>query len=120
MVAICEHLRREHGADHVGIVYNFHHGHDHVENFAESFKEMLPYLLCLNLNGMVDAEAVRQDAGKNKIVSLGRGKHEAAMIQQVIASGYNGPIGILDHRSQMDAEKSLRENLDGLNELLEQ
>ena len=34
-------------------------------------------------------------------------------------SGYRGPIGILDHRPELDAKKSLQENLDGLKTLLE-
>ena len=33
-------------------------------------------------------------------------------------SGYHGPIGILDHREDTDAEVSLRANLDGLKKLL--
>ena len=33
-------------------------------------------------------------------------------------SGYRGPIGILDHRPETDAEVSLRENLTGLQKLL--
>jgi hypothetical protein len=33
-------------------------------------------------------------------------------------SGYRGPIGILDHRPEIDAETSLRQNLDGLRKLL--
>jgi len=111
LVAVCEYLRREHGADHVGIVYNFHHGHDHIDRFAEAFRQMLPYLLCVNVNGMADpAEA----DGGDKVLPIGSGQHERAMIQIVRDSGYAGPIGILDHRSEVDAEESLRENLAGL------
>ena len=40
------------------------------------------------------------------------------MMKTVRASGYNGPIGILDHRPNLDAEKSLRENLHGMERLL--
>jgi len=32
--------------------------------------------------------------------------------------GYKGPIGILDHRDELDAEQSLRENLEGLAKLI--
>ncbi len=117
MVDVCKHLRSEHRADHVGIVYNFHHGHDHIHDFPQSLKQMQPYLLCLNLNGMMDAEAVRQNSGKNKIVPIGQGKYEGTMIKQVLACGYSGPIGILDHRAHMDAEESLRLNLEGLDAL---
>lgn len=120
MVAVCEWLRREQNADHVGIVYNFHHGHEHIDRFERLLKLMQPYLLCLNLNGMAKPADVRRYSGRFKIVSIGKGEFESSMIGTVIASGYDGPIGILDHRSQMDAEESLRQNLDGLRELLSQ
>jgi hypothetical protein len=72
---------------------------------------MKPFLLCLNLNGMNhDAEP--------KILPLGQGEHEAAMLDALIASGYDGPVGILDHRSEIDSEAALKANLDGLARLL--
>ena len=37
----------------VGIVYNLHHGHEHLSRFPELLKQMLPYLHALNLNGMM-------------------------------------------------------------------
>ena len=106
MVAVCQRLR-ELGQDHVGIVYNFHHGHGHIADWNESFALMKPYLICLNLNGM---NAMEQP----KILGLGKGDHELEMIRAVVESGYDGPIGILDHREQLDARDSLLENRDGL------
>ena len=111
LVAVCQYLRQHHEADHVGIVYNFHHGHDHMHDFADALAKMQPYLLCLNLNGMVD------DA-KPKILPVGSGQHERRMIETIRRSGYRGPIGILDHRSELDAEQSLAENLQGLRQIL--
>ena len=73
---------------------------------------MQPYLLCLNINGMADPEIVA--TGTDKILPIGAGTHEFAMLRFVQQSGYNGPIGILDHRPSLDAEQSLRENLNGL------
>ena len=46
LVAVCQELRRR-GHDHVGIVYNWHHGHGHIEDWEESLALMKPYLLCL-------------------------------------------------------------------------
>lgn len=109
MVAVCEALRKE-GFDNVGIVYNFHHGHGHIDDFAAVLKKMQPYLLCLNLNGM-------NDDAQPKIVGIGKGQHERAMIRTVLESGYDGPIGVLDHRGNLDAKESLKENLDGLAEV---
>ncbi|MBC8243564.1 MAG: TIM barrel protein [Verrucomicrobia bacterium] len=113
LVAVCEHLQTHHHAGHVGIVYNFHHGHGHITDFEESLKRMQPHLLCLNLNGM-------NDDARPKIVTLGQGQHEAAMLRIVRQSGYKGPLGILDHRSDTDSEVTLRENIDGMKKLLEQ
>ncbi len=116
LVAVCEFLRKEHSLDNVGIVYNFHHGHEHIKEFPRLFKTMQPYLLCLNLNGMVAAEHV--DGLKNKIVPIGDGKYESSMIETVINSGYDGPIGLLDHRNELDAKESLQQNIDGLKNVL--
>jgi peroxiredoxin/sugar phosphate isomerase/epimerase len=116
MVSVCEYLHKNHDANNVGIVYNFHHGHEHIDRFESSIGKMLPYLLCVNLNGMVKVE--RFDENNRKILPIGSGTQERAMIETLIAVGYRGPVGILDHRSDMDAEKSLRQNLEGLRTLL--
>ncbi|MGI9428363.1 MAG: hypothetical protein ACR2NM_06880 [Bythopirellula sp.] len=107
LVAVCRWLREHEQAKHVGIVYNFHHAHDRIDDFAVAFAEVEPYLLCLNLNGM------NRDA-KPKILPMGQGQFEKQMIEVVRKVGYEGPIGILDHREEIDAEVSLRENLQGL------
>ena len=113
LVAVCRWLREHAEADHVGIVYNLHHGHGHIADFPEVLARMKPYLLCLNLNGM-------NTGAKPKILPLGEGQHDKALLQAIQASGYRGPIGILDHRGSVDAEQSLQENLDGLKTLLRQ
>ena len=115
LVAVCRFLRQQHDADHVGIVYNFHHGHEHIARFADTFRLMQPYLLCVNLNGMADPETVH--GLTNKILPIGSGTHEQRMIEVVRSSGYDGPIGVLDHRTKLDAEESLRQNLEGLKRL---
>lgn len=112
LVAICKKLRSAGNADHVGIVYNFHHGHAHIGDFAESLALMKPYLLCLNINGM-------NDDGDPLVLPIGSGQHEQQMLRTVLRSGYHGPIGILHHREQIDAEVGLRENLAGLKQVLE-
>ena len=106
LVAVSKRLH-ELGLEHVGIVYNFHHGHGHLTDWVESFTLMKPYLHCLNLNGMNELE-------QPKILGIGKGTHEFEMIRIVVESGYNGPIGILDHREHLDARESLLENRDGL------
>ena len=118
LLAVCEFLRAKHQARHVGIVYNFHHGHEHIDDFSKSLRKMQPYLHCLNLNGMVDQNKVISARSK-KILPIGSGKYEREMIKVVMESGYDGPIGILDHRDELDAELSLTQNLVGLKHLLE-
>ncbi|MEZ6090185.1 MAG: plastocyanin/azurin family copper-binding protein [Pirellulaceae bacterium] len=109
LAAVCQQLRQQ-GHGHVGIVYNFHHGHEHIADWKESLQQMLPYLFCLNVNGM-------NDKANPKILGLDKGEHEQSMIAQIIQSGYDGPIGILDHRSELDAKESLKENLDGMEQI---
>ena len=99
----------------VGIVYNQHHGHDHIDRFAELLQKMKPYLLCLNLNGMTK----EGDRKGQKIMQLGEGDLDLKLLKVVKASGYTGPIGILGH-TQDDAEERLHDNLDGLDWLLPQ
>jgi sugar phosphate isomerase/epimerase len=113
LVAVAKWIRNNTKADHVGIVYNFHHGHGHIQDFAEVLTVMKPYLLCLNLNGM-------NDNANPKILPIGSGRHEQAMMETISKSGYSGPIGILDHRGDTDAEESLRQNLEGMKKVLKE
>ena len=71
-----------------------------------------PFVNRFNPNGM-------NEGTKPKILAVGKGKHEAAMIPTIHKSGYTGPIGILDHRNDTDTEVALRENLVGLRRILE-
>jgi sugar phosphate isomerase/epimerase len=71
---------------------------------------MQPYLLTVNFNGMRD--------GGPHILPVGDGSHERAMLRDLIAAGYRGPIGVLHHRDGVDAETGLRENLIGIERLL--
>ncbi len=97
------------GMNNVGLVYNLHHGHDHLDRFAELLEKMKPHLLALNLNGMVQGG----DKLGQKILQLGQGDHDLALLRTIRASGYRGPIGILGHTMD-DAEARLLDNLDGL------
>jgi sugar phosphate isomerase/epimerase len=105
-IAILERMK----LSNVGIVYNFHHGHAHIDRFPELFRTMQPYLLAINLNGMVKDG---QQRGK-KILPIGQGDQELAMLKVIQKSGWFGPVGVLNHRPEMDAEPVLRENLEGL------
>jgi hypothetical protein len=111
LVAVCKVLRDRHKAEHVGIVYNLHHGHEHVDDFGVVLARMKPYLLCLNLNGM--------SAKGPKILQLGAGEADVKLLKAIADSGYSGPVGIIGHTGD-DVELRLRDNLDGLDWILPQ
>lgn len=115
LVAIVKRLREKGDADHVGIVYNLHHGHGHLTDFPEALAKMKPYLFCLNLNSMV----LGGEAREMKILPLGQGDLDLQLLKTIVASGYQGPIGILNHTDE-DAEARLQDNLDGLDWLVPQ
>ena len=94
---------------HVGIVYNLHHGHDHLRRFPTELQRMLPHLHAINLNGM-HADG---DRTGRKIEVLGEGPEDLPVLRAILASGYRGRIGILGH-TEDDAEARLADNLAGL------
>jgi len=93
----------------IGMIYNFHHGHEQLERYSQIIEEILPYLWSVSLNGM-------KKEGP-KIISIGKGNIEKEMIQLLIDNGYNGPWGILGHVKGGDPELILEENLNGLQTL---
>ncbi|MDH4477889.1 MAG: plastocyanin/azurin family copper-binding protein [Verrucomicrobiaceae bacterium] len=115
MVAVCDYLKKNHGTDNIGIIYNLHHGHSHLDRLPKAIEAMKPHLLCLNLNGM----DIAGDTKGRKILPLGVGTQDVKVLRQIRASGYSGPIGILNHTNE-NAEDRLLDNLDGLQWLLPQ
>lgn len=105
---------RELAMPNVGIVYNFHHGHAHIGKFPQLFDAMKPHLFALNINGMVDDG----DTLGKKILPPGDGTRELEMLRHVLKSGWQGPVGILDHRPETDSAVTLRENLAALERLV--
>ena len=109
LVAIMQELK---DLKNVGLVYNFHHAHEDLAEFPRALKSMSPYLMCLNLNGMT--------VGGPKILPLVEGKLDQKILQWILDVNYQGPIGILDHRNELDARESLQQNLNGLQEVWKQ
>ncbi|MGM0620540.1 MAG: sugar phosphate isomerase/epimerase family protein [Bacteroidota bacterium] len=93
----------------VGIIFNFHHAHDMINEFAELVKLMKPHLWAVNLNGM--------NPGGPKILPLGSGEKEAEMLTVLKQNGFSSPFGILGHVEDADVEKILKGNLKGLKKL---
>ena len=108
-LAILERLERD-GVKNVGLVYNFHHGHSHLDRFPvllEKIEAAPP--LAINLNGMF------REGNKlgRQIVPIGQGDLDLQLLRLIRDSGWRGPIGILNHTGE-DAELRLQDNLDGL------
>jgi len=97
-------------SDNIGIVYNFHHAHEHLEMMPAAFNLMVPYLYCVNLNGM--------NKEGPQILPLGQGSEDLKIMKMIAESGYNGPIGIIGHVNEEDVEIVLKRNLEGLKKLL--
>lgn len=95
--------------DNVGIVYNQHHGHAHVDRFDALLELIMPHLMCINLNGMMPDG----DTRGQKIWPLGHGELDLALLNIIVESNYDGPIGVLGHTMD-DVERRLLDNLEGL------
>lgn len=113
-IQIIEQLKQQ-GVTNVGIIYNLHHGHDHLDRFAALLTKMKPHLQVLNFNGMTRGG----DRIGKKILPLGQGDLDLGLLQVIRDSGWRGPVGILNHTDE-DAEARLRDNLEGLDWLVPQ
>lgn len=111
-LAVLDGLRRA-GCDNVGLVYNFHHAHEHLRTFAMQWPRMMPHVTAVNLSGLVPDG----DRTGRKILYLGEGSEEIALMRVIARSGWRGPVGVLCHRTDVDAEHALRRNLAGLEQL---
>ena len=94
----------------IGIIFNFHHAHDLLDDFDNMVKKMVPHLWAVNLNGMIPEGP--------KIVTIGQGSEEAEMIKILEENGFHGPFGILGHIEDADVKEVLDGNLRGLKSIL--
>ena len=94
----------------IGIIFNFHHAHDHLHDYPIHVEHMAPYLWAVNLNGMTEEGP--------KILPIGEGDLENTMIKILEREGFNGPYGILGHVEEADVKVVLQRNLDGLSAIL--
>ncbi|EDY18672.1 Xylose isomerase domain protein TIM barrel [Chthoniobacter flavus Ellin428] len=104
-VAIIEHLKKL-GVHDVGIVYNFSHGHDDIADFPAIWKRIQPYVVAVNVTGMVKN-------GGGKLMPPSQGDSELGMLKVIVDSGWNGPVGLIAEQGG-DAEVTLGNYLRGL------
>ncbi len=94
------------GVTGVGMVYNFSHGHNDIADFPAVWKRIKPYVITVNVTGMVPD-------GESKIMPPSQGIHEQAMLRVILESGWIGPIGLIAEQGG-DAEVTLGNYLRGL------
>lgn len=92
-----------------GLVYNFHHAHDQLARFGSFLPAMVPRLLAVNVSGV--------HPGGPKILPVGKGTVETALLAALVRSGYRGPLGVLGHVEDTDVEPVLARNLAGLRQM---
>jgi len=94
------------GFTDIGIIYNFHHAHQQIEQFPELLEAMLPYLNTVNTNGM--------NADGPMILTVGQGESEQDMLRTLADSDFKGNVGIIGHLEDEDVKIVLERNLKGL------
>ena len=94
----------------VGIIFNFHHAHEMLDEYPELVENMMPHLWAVNLNGM--------NPDGPKILQIGQGTKEKEMIEILKKNGYKGPWGILGHRTDADVKNVLEQNMEGLGKIM--
>ncbi len=104
-IAIIERLKQL-GTTDIGMVYNFSHGHNDIADFPAIWKRMKPYVVAVNVTGMVPD-------GESKIMPPSQGDFEQSMLRVILESGWRGPIGLIAEQGG-DAEITLGNYMRGL------
>lgn len=102
-VAVIERLKQN-GIEGVGMVYNFSHGHGDIGDFSGIWKRIQPYVVAVNVSGMVADE---------RLIPPSQGDFELTMLRTIYSSGWRGPIGLIAEQGG-DAEVTLGNGLRGL------
>jgi sugar phosphate isomerase/epimerase len=102
-VAIIQRLK-EKGVDGVGMVYNFSHGHGDMADFPAIWKRIAPFVVAVNVSGMVADE---------RLIPPSQGDKELEMLRAIAQSGWRGPVGLIAEQGG-DAEITLANDLRGL------
>lgn len=104
----------ERGLGNLGLVYQQHHGHAHLERWSSLWPAIAPRVMALGLNGMVPLSVDPRAATEGpKIHPYGHGPHDVDLARVVVDSGWSGPVTILGHTLD-DVELRLLDNLEGL------
>lgn len=97
------------GFGNTGIVYMQHHGHAHIDDFAELWPQFQHAVVALGLNGMRDGA----HWGDGKVLPYGHGPRDLELARVISDSGWRGTVALIGHT--MDAiEDRLEDDLAGL------
>lgn len=97
------------GFSGAGIAYMQHHGHAHIDDFAELWPQFQHAVVALGLNGMRDGA----HWGDGKVLPYGHGPRDLELARVIEASGWRGTVALLGHT--MDPiEDRLGDDLAGL------
>jgi hypothetical protein len=102
-VAVIRRLK-EKGVAGVGMVYNFSHGHGDMADFPAIWQRIAPFVVAVNVSGMVADE---------RLIPPSQGDKELDMLRGIAQSGWRGPIGLIAEQGG-DAEITLTNGLRGL------
>jgi hypothetical protein len=105
---VLEELRRR-GFDDTGLAYMQHHGHTHIDDFAQLWPQVQHAVVALGLNGMRDGA----HWGDGKVLPYGHGPRDLELARAIAGSGWCGLTAIIGHT--MDPiEHRLEDDLAGL------
>jgi hypothetical protein len=105
---VLEELERRGHAGH-GMAYMQHHGHAHIDDFAELWPQFQHKVIALGLNGMRDGA----HWGDGKVLPYGHGPRDLELARVIASSGWRGPVALIGHT--MDPiEFRLEDDLAGL------
>lgn len=97
------------GFQNVGTVQTLHWAGSYLDRIDEVFQALKPHLDAVVLSGN---KAGGSDPTK-EIVPIGAGSEDVRVLGALAQSGWQGPVGILNHTSH-PSELRLQDNLDGL------
>ena len=97
------------GFDNTGLAYMQHHGHAHIDGFADLWDRINGRVVALGLNGMRDGA----HWGDGKVLPYAHGPRDLELARIINDSGWRGLTAVIGHTMD-DIELRIRDNLDGL------
>ena len=107
-IAVLDELANR-GFTNTGLAYMQHHGHGHIDNFAQLWDRVKDRVIALGLNGTRDGA----HWGNGKVLPYGSGPRDVELARIIEHSGWRGPVALICHTMD-DIEARLSDDLEGL------